>query len=132
MPSLRTCKTSWSNTVKFPSFISGGGGRGTSSTYIITFYSETCLNRTSLGPTFVFGIDTCSVHAQFILTKTSYIGTLFKAWFIQDSSLLGIQFRLVLLYVYTAYFDLPQIYEYFHYSVTFPSILLVLRLCLIH
>ena len=29
---------------------------------LISFYSETCLNRTSMRPTFVFGIDKCSVY----------------------------------------------------------------------
>ena len=29
-------------------------------------YRESCLIRTSLGPTFVFGIDRCSVHAGYI------------------------------------------------------------------
>jgi len=32
---------------------------------IIFIYSETCLNRTSLGPGFVFGIDRCSFYAWF-------------------------------------------------------------------
>jgi hypothetical protein len=33
----------------------------TSPGLVIPDYSETCLNRTSLGPTFEFGIDRCSV-----------------------------------------------------------------------
>ena len=29
---------------------------------LISFYGETCLNRASMRPTFVFGIDKCSVY----------------------------------------------------------------------
>ena len=46
-------------------------------------YSETRLNRTSLGPYFVIGIDGCSVYI-YKKTKISYIQTLFKVRFIQD------------------------------------------------
>ena len=54
-------------------------------------YSGTCLSQTSLRPAFVFGIDRCS-FVQVKLTKISYIGTLLKVWFIQDSSLFRVQF----------------------------------------
>ena len=47
-------------------------------------YSETHLNRTSLGPYFVNGIDGYSVYI-YKKTKISYIQTLFKVRFIQDS-----------------------------------------------
>jgi len=30
-------------------------------------YSDTCLNRTSLGPTFVFGINRCTVYTGYII-----------------------------------------------------------------
>ena len=48
-------------------------------------YSETCLNRTSLGPDFMFGIDRCSINIfkQVKQTNISYIGTWYEAWFIQ-------------------------------------------------
>jgi hypothetical protein len=46
------------------------------------FYSETCLNRTSLGPTFVFYSETClnwtSLGPTFDLSKQSLIGTNFR------------------------------------------------------
>ena len=40
--------------------------------------SEICLNRNSLGQTFVFRIDKCLYKV--ILIKISFIGTLFKVW----------------------------------------------------
>ena len=49
-------------------------------------YSETCLNWTSLGPTFVFRIDSCS-DGYVRLIKTSSVRTLYKVRFTQDSSL---------------------------------------------
>jgi len=45
----------------------------------------------------VFGIDRYSL-IQVKLTKISYIGTLFKVQYIQDSSLLRVRFRKVSLY----------------------------------
>jgi hypothetical protein len=47
-------------------------------------YNETCPNQTSLGPTFVFGINRCSVYADWI--KKDFIGTLFKVLY-KDSVL---------------------------------------------
>ena len=37
------------------------------------FYGEICLNQTSEGPAFVFGIDRYSVYTNY-LTKISYTG----------------------------------------------------------
>ena len=51
------------------------------------WYSESCLNRPDLGAAFVVGIARC-----FELGKISYIGTLFKVQFIQDSGLSKVQF----------------------------------------
>ena len=50
--------------------------------------SETCLNRTYLGPTFVFRID--RVFIQIKLIKISYFGTLFIVRFIQQLVLSGV------------------------------------------
>lgn len=61
-------------------------------------YSRTYLNRTLLGPTFVFGIDS-DWFEQVKLTKISYMGTVFKIHLIQDSSLFMVQFRQVSLYI---------------------------------
>ena len=60
-------------------------------------YNETFLNQALLGPTFVFGIDRCSV-CTVKLTKISCIMTLFKFRFIQDFGLFGVRFRQVSLY----------------------------------
>ena len=54
---------------------------------------KTCLNQTSLEPSFLFEIDRCLVYTgyitgawfiQIILTTIFYIGTLFKVQFIKD------------------------------------------------
>ena len=47
-------------------------------------YSEPCLSITSLGPTFVVGINRCSVNTCSI-NKDFYIVTVCKGRFIQDS-----------------------------------------------
>jgi len=39
-------------------------GVGLHKFHCITFYSETGQNRTSLGPTFVFVLDRCSVYTS--------------------------------------------------------------------
>ena len=69
-----------------------------SSTLIIPF-PTTCLNRTSLGWTFVFGIDRCLEHAGWI--KISYNEPLFQVRFIQDSALFRVRLRQVSLYYVT-------------------------------
>ena len=58
-------------------------------------YNETCVKRTPLAPTFVYGIDRC---IQGKLTKISYINTLFKDQFIQFSVLFRVRFNQVSLY----------------------------------
>ena len=45
----------------------------------LTLCSETCLNRTSLGPTFVFEIERCSVM-QVKLTKILYFWSLYSLY----------------------------------------------------
>jgi hypothetical protein len=54
-------------------------------------YSETCLNKTSLEPTYVFRIVrslvyTGSFHKDFLLWDS------FKVWFIEDSGLFRVRF----------------------------------------
>ena len=47
-------------------------------------YSETCLNRTSLGPAIVSGIDRCLVHTGLINKDFLHWNFIFKAQLIQD------------------------------------------------
>ena len=55
-------------------------------------YSEISLNQISLGPICVFCIDRCSVYVGF-LTKITYIGSLFKVQFIQESGIFRVQLK---------------------------------------
>ena len=65
---------------------------------LYSIYSETCLNWTSLGLTFVFGIDSVQ-FIQVRLTKISCIRTSFEIRFMHDFDLFRVRFRQVSLYM---------------------------------
>ena len=60
-------------------------------------YNETCLNKISLRPTFLFEIHRCLIYTGLMDTYSniSYIGTSFNVQFIKDSGLFRVRFRQV-------------------------------------
>ena len=71
-------------------------------TNIFPIYSDTCLNRTFL---------TCACLIQNKLIKISYIGTLFKVWFIHDFSLFRVRLRQVSPYLYKDILTIVEIHN---------------------
>lgn len=61
-------------------------------TNLLWLYSQTCINWTSLGPTYVLAIDRCLNYTGYII-KISYIETLFHDRLKQNSSLFKVRLR---------------------------------------